>query len=275
MKSSLIIEDFTSWGQMSMTSALTINQSYGIYTAALPVQLFSTQTEGFGIPRKLSSLDWLQETMNHWKSNDITHFNSTLVGYLGENWLVEFVDSVVRAGNCGFLIVDPVMGDQGRLYPGLNDAYIKSIKVLASKADLITPNVTELALLTDMPITEDTELSQIQSALSRCQDQFNHCRVIVTGIPKNGETGCMWLEDGDFKVVMSSRVEGHFYGTGDLFSSILNALLVQHVSWPLQKILEHTVKLVSVAVQQTADLNTNYKNGLVLNDTVKELLLIQ
>ncbi|GEK27830.1 bifunctional hydroxymethylpyrimidine kinase/phosphomethylpyrimidine kinase [Furfurilactobacillus siliginis] len=275
MKSSLIIEDLTSWGQMSMTSALTITQSYGIYTATLPVQIFSTQTEGFGVPKRLSSLSWLEETTAHWKSNGITSFDSALIGYLGENKFVRFVDDLINAGNCDFLIVDPVMGDRGKLYPGLDDEYIKRITLLASKADLITPNVTELGMLINQSLTSNTEYAEIQKGLMLCQKQFRHCQVVVTGVSRNGETGCMWLENGNFKLAMTNKVEGHFYGTGDLFSAITNALIVQHASWSLQSVFSTAVKLVSIAIQQTVDANVDYKNGLILRDAIKEMLLIK
>ena len=52
-------------------------------------------------------------------------------------------------------LLDPIMGDNGRLYQGFDRDYVEAMKDFCQQADVIIPNLTEAALLTGSPYLEE------------------------------------------------------------------------------------------------------------------------
>ena len=133
-----------------------------------------------------------------------------------------------------FLLVDPVMGDDGRTYDMFTPRLLEQMKKLALRADIITPNLTELALLSDISYEQfsgikDHEVlitSIIHAGRSLCRKGPKH--VIVTGIQftdKQGgrQMGNLYISDTEQKLLSFPYVGGSYSGTGDLFASCLAA----------------------------------------------------
>lgn len=195
IKPALLIEDFSALGQISLIGALSVLQAMGITTASLPATILSSQTEGFGQPAVLDTKQWIQASLRHWQAQDIEP-SGVLIGYLGQYTLAEQLGSWLEQQNLTdcLKIVDPVMGDQGRLYPGFDHDYVEAVKKLCRHADLITPNWTELCFLADLPYSLPTA-----EAINQGMDQLKaagiNATVIVTGVHLNGQIGCCWRQD--------------------------------------------------------------------------------
>ncbi len=93
-ESALVIEDFSALGQISMVSALTVLQAMNHTTAALPTAILSTQTEGFGTPKKLSTNQWIKQTIKHWQLVPDLDFSGALVGYIGDTEIISMVEQL-------------------------------------------------------------------------------------------------------------------------------------------------------------------------------------
>lgn len=195
IKPALLIEDFSALGQISLIGALSILQAMGITTASLPATILSSQTEGFGQPAVLNTEQWIQASLRHWQAQDI-EASGVLIGYLGQCTLAEQLGSWLAQQNLTdcLKIVDPVMGDQGRLYPGFNQDYVQAVKKLCRHADLITPNWTELCFLAGLPYSLPTAEKLIQG-IDQLKAVGINATVIVTGVHLNGQIGCCWLQD--------------------------------------------------------------------------------
>ena len=79
-------------------------------------------------------------------------------------------------------MVDPVLGDNGRLYANFHESMIDEMKHLITKADVVTPNLTELFYLLGIPYKEMTtaeELNSFRRRLSDCGPEV----VIITSVP--------------------------------------------------------------------------------------------
>ena len=128
-----------------------------------------------------------------------------------------------------FKVVDPVLGDGGRLYSGLGADMVPAMYDLCSHADLIVPNVTEAALLLGDPLpgVGSAEQAAAQAArLTRIAPQ-----VVVTGMAGLGGgryIGCVGASRGGegyaVKTPLQSRM---FHGTGDIFASVLVGRILQ------------------------------------------------
>ncbi|MDO4902875.1 MAG: PfkB family carbohydrate kinase [Limosilactobacillus sp.] len=248
IKPTLIIEDCSALGNISMTAAATAIESLGGYAVSLPSVLLSTQTEGFGVPTRLDTAEWMVDTNAHWSRENID-FSGSVVGYLGREEIIAAVAKILDSRSYSLVVVDPVMADLGKLYPGFDDDYPQQMLQLCRSADVITPNWTELCLLAGMPVEEPTT-DRYFAAVAVLRESGVNCQVVVTGIP-DGERIACWLADGDdVKVVSTKRLPGHFYGTGDLFAALLYGFLQKGQS--LHTAVQSATEALSVAVEETS-----------------------
>ncbi len=221
----LTIQDISCVGQCSMTVALPILSAWGHETCILPTALLSTHTGGFGKPEVIHFDSALESIWQHWQKNGIT-FDAILIGYLGS------VGAVHAAGNIlkemlapgGIGIVDPAMADHGKLYSGFDPSYAAAMKNLCRQADVILPNLTELALLSGMPYRAEPEESDVMQML----EKLNHPRVILTGAAwQEDHTGVLIREGGTCQHYVHPKIGKSYHGTGDIFAACFTGALMQ------------------------------------------------
>lgn len=260
----LLIEDFSALGQISMTGALSVLQAMDITTASLPATVLSSQTEGFGIPESLSTNEWLTQALQHWQTINIK-FSGILIGYLGQAKLVQLLLSKLDFTN-SLVVIDPVMADQGSLYPGLTLDYVGVIKKLCRHAQIITPNWTELCLLTDQPFQKPTR-PLIIDHIHQLRKQGVTAQVIVTGIEQADQIGCGWLENDQWRFCGNHKQPGHFYGTGDVFVALIYGKLLKGAC--LSNAIKIATQAMEKAILQTAPLSdTERRYGLKLGQLI-------
>lgn len=222
----LTVQDISCFGQCSITVAQPILSHRGIETAILPSAILSTHTSGF---KNFTCLDLTQEMpkiINHWVSEGIK-FDAIYTGYVGDvrqfDYILEIKDKLLKDG--GLFIVDPAMADHGKLYPALGKDIILGMKKICAKADYILPNITEAAFLTGIDYNDSFEESYI-NALNKKLIELGAKKVILTGVFENGKIGATSF-DGENKVgYFTEYQEKSYHGTGDIFSSIIVADLV-------------------------------------------------
>lgn len=270
-ESVLVIEDFSALGQISMVSALTVLQAMDMTTAALPTALLSTQTECFGTPERLMTNQWIEHTIDHWQLIPDLDFSSALVGYIGDTQIIPLIQKLImmKLGNRP-VIVDPVMGDEGKLYPGLDDGYVARIRELCTHATLITPNWTELCLLTGASPTLNANSKNAERLINNLQKYQINADVIITGVKRGQQAGCLFesREEG-LEFIGNPAIAGHFYGTGDTFAALLLGCLLNNQSLTIA--VKKATMLVYQAIVTTADEQevSNRKYGLKLGKLIQ------
>ena len=215
-----ISEDYSAVGRISLPIVQAIMAAFDLPIAALPSQLLSTQTEGFGKPTVLGIDSWQQGAIRHWESAGLTSFSAGLIGYIGDMQTIKTINKFVIGHKINQLIVDPVIGDQGDFYPEISQEYVMTIAQLVKRADIITPNLFELSMLLGESV-DDTQV-----AIQKVSRVLNpQTRVLVTGVIKNKKIGVAYLDDGQLQWVGDNQINGHFYGTGDLFAALMTGYL--------------------------------------------------
>nr|WP_318530062.1 bifunctional hydroxymethylpyrimidine kinase/phosphomethylpyrimidine kinase [Lentilactobacillus hilgardii] len=267
----LVAEDFSAVGRMSMTAAISVLSGFGIQTAAIPTEVLSTQTEGFGKPVVSTSDDWIEQTVKHWQTIPDLNLKAALVGYVGSSATVDLLTTLLRTSKMNHVVIDPVLGDRGTMYDGFDDHYLDAIRGLIETATVITPNATELGLLTGTRLTPDSSDRDILSALAVFKKTVVHpIRVVVTGIRRDAGMGSCFSHNGKLVWNGSPFVSGHFYGTGDLFSALLSGYLNFGVGF--ESAVQRSVFGTYEAVAQTAKLNVDgRKYGLDLTKTLNDV----
>ena len=149
MKKIAAIHDLSGYGRASLTVAIPILSYMGYQVCPLPTAILSAHSE-YKDFRSFDLTDQMQGIIDHWKELDL-HFDALYSGYLASekqmNIVSGFFDDFSRDDN--FILVDPVLGDHGKLYPGMDTGMITGMRELCKKANVITPNLTEAAFLLD------------------------------------------------------------------------------------------------------------------------------
>ena len=157
---------------------------------------------------------------------DLHRIDAVISGYLGGAGQVAAIAAMIdmwRAGADGPYILDPVLGDAGRLYMP-EDLAVAIRTELLPRADIITPNNFELAHLSGMPVSCR---GSAQAAADSLLAQHDLDAVVATGIPDpaQGVGDLMVTRAGSSHWSSAIANAGNVAGGGDLLTSLLAGLL--------------------------------------------------
>ena len=189
MKRVLTIQDISCLGKCSLTIALPVISALGSETVILPTAVLSTHTMFKNFTCKDLS-DQIEPIAAHWKSEGVA-FDAIYTGYLGT---VEQIDQIKELfhnfrGENTMIIVDPVMADNGKLYPAFDMDYVKKNAQLCGEADIIVPNITEAALMTGMEYREEYDEAYLKEMLARLNELGAGISVLTGVSLEKGKTG--------------------------------------------------------------------------------------
>ena len=221
MKRILTIQDISCLGRCSLTVALPIISAMGVETCIIPTAVLSTHTMFPGFTFKDLS-DQIYPIVEHWKQADID-FDAIYTGYLGS---IEQVDMMAHIFDefktaATRILVDPVIGDNGRIYPALTAELAEEMKKICSRADIIVPNITEAALMTGREYRESYDEQYIKDML-RALAELCPGVSVLTGIGfTENEIGIMGYdrERDYFFRYTNEKYPMVCHGTGDIFAS--------------------------------------------------------
>lgn len=225
MKKILVVQDLSCVGRCSLTVALPILSAMGINCSVLPTAILSTHT-GFPNPHIRSLTEDIVPTCNHLQEIG-AEFDGILVGYLSDPEQAEAVAELISAFDCP-VILDPAMGDHGKLYQGITQAHISVLRDLAAMADIVLPNVTEACLLTGVPYQEQTDGHMLRMMLEKLCGKKTET-VVITGVtPTQSKIGFVGIhrEEGMFSY-QGERNTKALHGTGDMFSAVFAGSYLQ------------------------------------------------
>ena len=216
------IHDLSCFGRCSLTIALPVLSAMGCQCCPLPTALLSAHT-GFPGNTFLDLTVEMGRIADHWAAMDL-QFDAIYSGFLGSadqvDTVARFFDTFKKSGTA--VIVDPVMGDHGTAYRTCTPELCRGMRVLAENSDVITPNLTEAALLLDRPYEEIRQADAYE--VVRRLSLGGRRSVVLTGyFSEPGQTGalCFDRDSGESKAVQTPREPQDFSGTGDLFASVL------------------------------------------------------
>lgn len=219
-KKILSVQDISCFGQCSLTVALPILSACGVETAILPSAILSTHTAGFEGYTFRDLTEDMPSIKDHWKQEGIK-FDAIYTGYLGSKRQIDIVKEIANdlLTENGLLIVDPVMADNGQLYPGFDMDFVEDMKKLAFSADIILPNITEATLLTGLPYKETYDEEYIDSIL-RALHSLGAKTVVLTGVGYSKDTtGVVVSVEGNKDYYCHRKIKTGWHGTGDVFAS--------------------------------------------------------
>lgn len=224
----LTIQDVSCLGQCSLTVALPILSACGHETCIIPSAVLSTHTGQFkGYTFRDLSED-IPLIRNHWEKEKIS-FDAIYTGYLGSarevNYVIDIFKGLLRQN--GTVIVDPAMGDNGKLYAGFDNGYVEAVKKLCAEAQVLIPNITEAALLTGIEYREEYDREYTEALICGLK-AMGAKSVVLTGVGYDREhTGVLVSDDVETRYYMHRKIPRTCHGTGDIFASVFTGVYMK------------------------------------------------
>ena len=232
MKRIAVVTDISGLGNCSLTASLPIFASAGQHAIPVVSGAFSTQT-GFDGFRYVANDD-VYNFVAHVAAN--TQLDAIYTGFLTS---LDQLKAVKRAvtdflPTDASLFVDPIMGDNGKLYPLYNNEYVDQMKALLKGAKCIMPNITEACLLCgvdyDQLVAQSDKpgyLSVVAKAFENILDNLGVQSAVITGVEMPEMIANVVVEPTGIRFVTNDRCPIKFSGTGDVFASVLIATLMR------------------------------------------------
>ncbi len=231
------IHDLSCFGRCALTVILPTLSAMGLQCVPLPTALFSTHTGGFTDMHFVDLSDSMARIGEHFSALDM-RFDAIYSGFLGSARQIGIVGDLIdrfrgEGRDRALVLVDPVMGDDGKLYSTYTEELQAGMRHLCEKADIITPNLTEACFLTGSAWCDTSHMSEIQAKtyageLAKKMGVFGAPRTVITGVPYRDQIGTYALDVGGSATFYSvTRRPKSFPGTGDIFASVLLGALMR------------------------------------------------
>lgn len=229
-----VINDLSGFGRCSLTAAISVLSAMGVQACPLPTAVLTAQT---GYPSYYCDdyTDKMEHYRQEWDKMG-AQFDGIYTGFVASEeqirQITRFIDTFYKEDT--FLLVDPVMGDEGRTYAMFTEHLRQLMRGLSKRADIITPNLTELCLLCDadyheiQSITNTSDLIKSIDSLGKefCKSGPEH--IVVTGIHFTDDAGIpqmgnLHITSREHELYAFPYIGGSYSGTGDLFASCIAA----------------------------------------------------
>lgn len=258
------IHDLSGFGRCSLTVAIPILSAMGVQCCPLPTAFLSTHTGGFQGFTFLDMTEEIPRVARHWKALDL-RFQAIYSGFLGSERQIDMVADFIQTfrKEDTVVVVDPVMGDDGRAYQTYTPAMCAGMCRLAALADVITPNLTEAAFL--LGLDYDT-LDRGEAGLRRLTEELSlegRRSVALTGASLSpGKTGAMCFDarTGKTHAVQTEFIVHPLHGTGDVFASVLTGALLRGRS--LRQAAEQAAEFIRACALRTVEQNLPLREGV-------------
>ena len=256
MKQILLINDIAGYGKVGMAAMLPVLSYMGIPAFCLPTALVSN-TLDYGEFTQMDTTDYMRRTFPIWQHLNF-HFDAICTGLMFSREQAELVEAYCReqAAHGCTVFVDPVMGDGGRLYNGIDQRQVELMRRMVSVAHLTLPNYTEACYLAGVPwqregISTDVacrlldSIAQLQPTCNAAANEANEPykpyganganeankpheahkgrSVIITSCIIGGKNQVCGYDAHTRKYFFHEyeEIPGLFHGTGDIFSAVL------------------------------------------------------
>lgn len=264
-----IINDFSGFGRCSIAVELPIISHLKIQCCPIPTAIFSNHT-GFKSFYSTDFTEHMKAYIDEWKKLSL-EFNAISTGFLGSVEQIEIVKEMIHnfKTNDTKIIVDPVMGDYGKLYPTYSVELCKRMKELVQCADIITPNLTEACIIMDATYDQIDTMEKVED-LAMQLSKLGPKQVVITGIPQGEDLYNLCYEEGKgTSVVITHKIDTQRSGTGDVFAAIISADAVNGV--PFTESVQRAADFIGKCIKRSMELDIPVTDGVCFEEVLDEL----
>lgn len=264
-----VINDFSGYGRCSITVALPIISALKVQCCPIPTAIFSNHT-GFSSFHMNDYTGYMKPYYKEWEKLGL-QFDAIATGFLGSSEQIEIVSDFIERFKTEdtIVLIDPVMGDYGKLYPTYDMKLAGRMIELVRHADILMPNLTEACILTG----KDYEHNHDEFTLEEmCEDLCakGPKKVVISGIEKGGKFGNYMYQAGTGgKLIESCKIGESRSGTGDIFSAIIAADAVNGLEF--ERSINHAADFIVKTIKKTIEYQIKAEEGICFEEYLSEI----
>jgi len=272
------LHDLSCFGRCALTVIAPTLSSMGYQVVPIPTCLLSTHTGGFTDIYFEDTTEQMRRIIDHFDALGLK-FDAIYTGFLGSSEQIELVGDFIDrfADENTLVLVDPVMGDDGKLYSTYTEELMLGMRRLCEKATLITPNLTEACFLCgeDYINTENMSRDELESWAARICDRLSPLgakQTVITGMPAKGGELAVYGRNADgaySSFYCFKRSPKNYPGTGDLFASVLLGELLRGVGF--DKAIHSAADFTHRVMDYSAQYDTPNRDGVSFEPFLGEL----
>lgn len=265
-----VINDLSGFGKCSLAVSLPIISHMRIQACPLPTAIFSNHT---GFPEFFCRdfTDYMEPYACQWKKLGL-RFDGITTGFLGSEKQISIVEKFIHdfADRNTKVVIDPVMGENGRAYPTYTEKMCNEMSYLAAHADILTPNVTEACMLTSTEFKAEGWTEGELFSLTEKLGKIGAKNVVISGI-HSGEyiANAVLDSDGNFEIIKQKRAGAFRSGTGDIFAAVIAADAVNGTSF--KESVKKASEFVSKCVKETEKYKIPLTDGVCFENVLHTL----
>ena len=264
-----VINDFCGFGRCSIAASLPIISALKIQCCPLPTSIFSNHT-GFESFYYTDYTEHMVRYMQEWEKLDL-RFHGILTGFLGSPEQIRIVKSFFERfkTDSNITVIDPVMGDYGRLYPTYSPRLAEQMCSLVPYADILTPNLTEACILTETAYDPDMDEARLETLCQKLS-AMGPKKVVISGLSRGEDLENFIYEEGKQPhIVREHKVGLCRSGTGDVFSSIIAADAVNGKA--LTSAVRHASSFIAKVLRRTVEMGLPDTDGICFEEYLTEI----
>lgn len=263
------INDFCGFGRCALTVSLPIISALKVQCCPLPTSIFSNHT-GFESFYSADFTAHMDAYMEEWAKREL-HFDGILTGYLGSPAQIDIVRRFFERfkEENTLVVMDPVMGDYGKLYHAYSAALAEQMSTLVPYADILTPNLTEACILTGTEYRGDMEEAALTELCEKLHDMGPE-KIVISGLDRGEALENFVFEAGKAPACVREHKVGTVRsGTGDVFSSIIAADAVNGVE--LTESVRHASSFIAKVLRRAEELDLPKTDGVCFEEFLTEI----
>lgn len=264
-----LINDISGFGRCSITEELPIISVMKIQCCPVLTSVLSNHTwfDSFYFD---DYTDRMRPYIKEWEKLQL-HFDGICTGFLGSGEQIDIVTEFVSRFKAKdtIVIVDPVMGDYGKIYKTYSQDTCEKMKNLLPYANIVTPNLTEACILAGISYREKWSKKDLTELAGMIADKGPE-KVVITGIMQGEFIANFCFEkNSDAKIYRTIRVGTQRPGTGDIFCAIIAADAVNHV--PFADSVKKAGSFVKKCIQKSIEMEIPIEEGVCFEEFLGNL----
>lgn len=266
--------DYSVAGRAALAVVIPTLSALAVQVLAIPTALYSAH----GMYARAFSkdlTDTIEPILQHLHQNSISA-NAIYSGFLLNYQQISLVENYATTQPDTFLLVDPVMGDAGKMYRFFDASIVRAYQKLVGKANVITPNYTEACLLANVPYTPKPDTVFLKMLVQKIE-ALGPQNIVITSVPhqkdEHFQPSLILLKlafEGEIRQIETPYTPVHFPGTGDIFAATLLGIFLNTNS--LAYAVQQSALFTSNLVLESSKHQYDYRQGVLLEPFLLQLL---
>lgn len=264
-----VVNDFCGFGRCSIAVSLPVISAMKVQCCPLPTSIFSNHT-GFDSFYYTDYTEHMDAYMDEWAKLNL-NFDGILTGFLGSPEQISIVQRFLERfkSEKTITVIDPVMGDYGKLYPTYSPRLAEQMSLLLQYADILAPNLTEACILTNTEYRADMDWCTLEK-ICRKLSEMGPKKIVISGLERGDDLQNFIYEVGKSPVTITEHKVGPCRsGTGDVFSSMIAADAVNGVDFT--ESVRHASSFIAKILRRTMELDLPKTDGICFEEFLQEI----